>query len=124
MQIFCLPDLRPQIVLKNLEINLAVARQFFVVHPARQFGEGFFRECQPGIAGFGRNVIQLIVETMIAEAGRLQRLLPKIFVEIIFEKCGELRVRGCLRENGLSREKYQTQRENDAANFWHFPCAF
>ena len=86
MEIFRLPDLRLQVVLENLEINLAVARQFLVIHLLRQFPERLLRQRQPACAGLRRNVVEQIVKPVIAQLRGGERLLPEIFVQIILEE--------------------------------------
>ena len=74
MELFGLPDLGFEVVLENFKINLAIARQFGVIHLAGQGGQGVLGEGEPASAGGGRNVIQPVIPAMIALTGRIHGL--------------------------------------------------
>ena len=106
-------------MLEDLVIDLRRARQLGVIDLPGQFGERLAIVSGPSGPRLGGNVVQQMIEAMIAEARRFQRPVAKCLLQIGLE----IRVQAILfafrRERGSRehREHQQTQRQASEREF-------
>ena len=71
-------------MLKNLIIDLAVARELFVRDFFRQFGQRLLGKRAPAISRVRRNIVQLRIKTVIAQRRRIDAAFARIVVQVMF----------------------------------------
>jgi hypothetical protein len=86
MKIFRFPDLGLQVMLENLEVDLAGAGQLLIINLFRQLLEGLAGKGNPVAAGGRRNIVEQMVEPVIAKTRGFGGLLLEARFQVGFEK--------------------------------------
>jgi hypothetical protein len=93
------------VVPKDFKVDLPRARKSVVGDLPGQGGKRLPGSLDPGGAGLGGEVVEQVVEAVVAELRRQQRPLAEFLVEVLLEEGGELGVLGvvCGSQEGRGR---------------------